>query len=125
MIKLTLGICSLKLRLQSMKMPSQHCRPNVLDFTDHGFGFVIHPGVICLSKTITELQNCEDTYQEITNFMKIIDGKARNHRFYGNYFEDKKFYANTCLPPQSSLALSSIHLHRRRPEENFQNLIEG
>ena len=119
MIRLPLGICSLKLRLQSMKMPSQHCRPNVLDFTDHRSGFAIHLVVICISKTITELQNCEEPYQEITNFMKIIDGKARNNRFYGNYFEDKKFYANTCLPPQSSLALSSIHLHRRRPEENF------
>ena len=119
MIRLTLGICLLKLRLQSMKMPSQHCRPNVLDFTDHGSGFAIHLGVICIFKTITELQNCEEPYQEITNFMKIIDGKARNNRFYGNYFEDKKFYANTCLPPQSSLALSSIHLHHRRPEESF------
>ena len=119
MIRLPLGICSLKLRLQSMKMPSQHCRPNVLDFTDHRSGFAIHLGVICTSKTIAELQNYEEPYQEITNFMKIIDGKARNNRFYGNYFEDKKFYANTCLPPQSSLALSSIHLHRRRPEEIF------
>ena len=72
MIQLTLGICSLKLRLQSMKMPSQHCRPNVLDFTDHGFGFVIHFGIICPSKSITKLQNCEDRHKEITNCMKMI-----------------------------------------------------
>ena len=51
-------------------------------------------------------------------------GKARNDRFYGNYFEDKKFYANTCLPPQSSLALSSIHLHHRRPEESFRTWLK-
>ena len=28
----------------------------------------IHLGVICISKTITELQNYEESYQEITNF---------------------------------------------------------
>ena len=55
-----------------MKMPSQRCRPNVLDFTDHGFGFVIHLGIICPSKSITKLQNCEERHQEITNCMKMI-----------------------------------------------------